>query len=80
MTMQTVDAVFERGVFKPISQSAGCFVEGQRVRLTVETPGSPDEILQLAANVYAGLSAAEVTDIERIILDRRDFFGGRSPS
>ena len=38
-----------------------------------ETP-SPDEILQLAAQVYEGLSPGDVEEIERLALDRRHFF------
>ena len=43
---------------------------------TVEkSPLTADEILALATQVYEGLSEEEIDEIERIILDRRDFFG-----
>jgi hypothetical protein len=38
-----------------------------------ETP-LPDEILQLAAQVYEGLSPGDVEEVERLALDRRHFF------
>ncbi|MCG2769280.1 MAG: hypothetical protein ABIK79_16810 [Chloroflexota bacterium] len=43
---------------------------------TRETP-SPDEILQLAAQVYDGLSPDDVDEIERLALDRSRFFARR---
>jgi hypothetical protein len=49
--------------------------DGQRVRLVVETEELPDAILALAASVYAGLSPQDITEIEQIALQRRDFFG-----
>jgi hypothetical protein len=45
------------------------------VRLVVETEESPDTILALAANVYAGLSPQDITEVEQIALQRQDFFG-----
>ncbi|MCG3159489.1 MAG: hypothetical protein JMDDDDMK_00478 [Acidobacteria bacterium] len=33
--------------------------------------------LELAAQVYEGLSESEIDEIERIALDRNDFFGER---
>ena len=40
---------------------------------------TPDEILGLAAQVYAGLSEQEVSDVEKIALDRSNFAGSRQP-
>ena len=40
---------------------------------------TPDEILGLAANVYAGLSEQDVDDVEQIALDRSNFLGERPP-
>ena len=44
--------------------------------LFVAPKPTPDEILGLAAQVYAGLSKQEVRDVEKITLDRRLFNGG----
>ena len=49
--------------------SQGCFVSS---KLT------PDNILDLAAQVYAGLSKQEIADVERIALDRSNFAAARS--
>ncbi len=46
-------------------------------RLFVMPKHTPEEILSLAAEVYAGLSAQEVQDVEEIALDRSQFFGER---
>ncbi len=69
---QTCEAVFENGVFKPINLPTAV-TEGQRVRLIVEAAG-PEDILDLAARVYEGLSDEQITEVEKIALDRRDFF------
>ncbi|MBR8838378.1 MAG: hypothetical protein DSM106950_31345 [Stigonema ocellatum SAG 48.90 = DSM 106950] len=52
----------------------------QSVQLTVEptTPLSPQEMLQLAAQVYEGLSATDVDEIEEITLKRDNFFSHRT--
>ena len=40
---------------------------------------TPDEILGLVAQVYAGLSEQEIADVEKIALDRSNFAGSRQP-
>ncbi len=69
----TVEAIFEDGVFKPVKPPE--FPEGQRVQITVESvpPLAPDDILGMAAQVYQGLSAADVHEIEEMS-QRRAFF------
>jgi len=68
---QTLEAVYENGVFRPLEKIE--IAEGQQVRLIVET--LPEDLLELAAQVYEGLSDKE---IEQIALDRRPFFGERT--
>lgn len=51
--------------------------EGQRVRLTVEQLPPPDEMLELFANFYDGFSEEEIAEIEKIMLDRSNFFPER---
>ena len=51
--------------------------EGKRVRITVDDGGDP-EALRLAASDYDGLSDSEISEIEKIALDRRSFFGQRN--
>jgi hypothetical protein len=41
---------------------------------------TPDDILNLAAGVYEGLSQQEIEDVEQIALDRRSFFGDQRNS
>jgi predicted DNA-binding antitoxin AbrB/MazE fold protein len=74
---RAIDAIYENGVFRPVYRVRLAIAEGQRVRITVDDEGDPD-ILRLAASVYDGLSDSEITEIERIALDRRRFFGHRS--
>ena len=69
----TVEAVFEDGVFKPVQRPD--LPNGERVRITVErvaqTP--PDDLLQLAARVYQGLSAEDIDEIEAMARHRTFF-------
>lgn len=73
---QSMDAVYERGVFRPLRDPH--LAEGQAVRLIVmRPPYAPGEMLELAAKVYDGLSESEIDEIERIALDRSNFFRRR---
>jgi hypothetical protein len=67
--VQTLEAVFEDGTFRLLEPSAVSLADGQHVRLTIETVGTPDDVLALAGQVYDGLSDEEVDDVERIALD-----------
>jgi predicted DNA-binding antitoxin AbrB/MazE fold protein len=76
---ETLGAVFENGTFRPLSPDALHLSPGQRVRLIVESPIETDEdVIELATRVYEGLSNEQIDEIERIALDRGDFFGDRS--
>ena len=75
MTTETIDAIFEHGTFRLVRPPTIQLRDGQRVRLVVETEESPDAILALAASVYAGLSPQDITEVEQIALQRRNFFG-----
>lgn len=70
---QTVNAIYENGVFRPLKTPE--ISEGQQVRLIVETrsDSNPEDLLELAAQVYQGLSAEQIDEIEQIALNRRDF-------
>jgi predicted DNA-binding antitoxin AbrB/MazE fold protein len=70
---QVYEAIYENGIFRPLSPPVPSLVEGQQVRIVVETI-SPDEIHRLAAKVYEGLSEEEIDEIERIAFDRSSFF------
>jgi predicted DNA-binding antitoxin AbrB/MazE fold protein len=73
---RTVDAVYEHGGFRVLNPTPLQLTEGQQVRLIIEGPAeSSDGLLDLAAQVYDGLSSEDVDAIERIALDRHDFFG-----
>ncbi len=75
MITETIEAVFEHGAFRLLRPPNIPLYDGQQVRLVVETEESPDVILALAASVYEGLSPQEITEVEQIALQRRDFFG-----
>jgi len=77
---RNLDAVYENGTFRPVGNAEIFLSDGDQVRLTVEPAlqktgqkTGPD-VLDLAARVYAGLSAEDVAEIEKIALDRTHFF------
>jgi predicted DNA-binding antitoxin AbrB/MazE fold protein len=75
---QTIDAVFEDGSFRPVDNHSLPFSQGQRVKLIVETPSETrEDLIELAGQVYEGLSDKEVDEIEQIALDRSNFFPHR---
>jgi len=71
---ETLEAIYEDGVFKPLRSPQ--VSEGQHVRLTVETASeaSSEGLLDLAGEVYQGLSDKQIREIEAIALNRPDFF------
>ena len=75
----TVEAIFEDGVFKPIERPE--IPNGEHVQLTVETAerAAGEDPLELAARVYRGLRPEEIDEIERIALDRSQFFANTRP-
>lgn len=75
---QTCEAIYENGVFRPVRDLPTSIVEGQRVRLVVETDEATD-VLRLAAQVYDGLSDEQVREVESIALNRRDLFDRTQP-
>jgi len=78
MATQTLDAVFDNGVFQPLAALTIPIPKGKRVRLTVEPVESWAEALVLATQVYEGLSADQIDEIEHIAVQRRDFFTDRT--
>lgn len=73
MTSETLEAIFEHGAFRLLRPPNIPLHDGQQVRLVVETGESPEAILALAADVYAGLSTQEITEAKQLALQRRDF-------
>ena len=73
---KNLDAVYENGTFRPTGDADITLPDGARVRLTVEriSQNVEENVLDLTAKVYAGLSDEEVADIERIAIDRTSFF------
>jgi predicted DNA-binding antitoxin AbrB/MazE fold protein len=75
---QTLEAIYENGVFRPLKSLK--LSEGQQVWLMVETnlEWTPEDMLNLAAQVYQGLPTEQVDEIEQIALNRRNFFGEKT--
>jgi len=71
--MNSIEAIYEHGIFRPLTKPE--LINGQYVRIVVETPESEqaDEILELASQVYEGLSDDDINEIELIALNRGSF-------
>ena len=75
---QTIEAIYQDGMFKPLNPISESISEGEKVKLVVEIEEA-NPIMKLAENFYEGLSEEDVDEIERIALDRSNFFGDRKP-
>lgn len=76
---QTIEAIYQNGMFKPLHPISEEITEGETVEIIIkEKRLSPDEMLKLAGQVYEGLSEEDISEIERIALDRSNFFGDRN--
>jgi len=73
---QTIEAIYQNGMFKPLSPISEEISEGEKVKLVLETQ-EENSIMKLAENFYEGLSEEDIDEIEKIALDRSDFFGDR---
>ncbi len=75
---QIIEAVYQNGMFKPLNPVSEKFEEGEKVKLVVESKYQEiNPIMRLAENFYEGLSEDDINEIERITLDRSNFFGDR---
>ncbi len=75
---QTIEAIYQNGMFKPLNPISEEITEGKTVELTIKDKKlSPEEMLDLASRVYEGLSDEDINEIEKIALDRSNFFGDR---
>lgn len=72
----TIEAIYQNGIFKPLKPISEEISEGKKVKLVVEVE-EENPIIKLAENFYEGLSKEDVDEIERIALDRSNFFGDR---
>ncbi|TVM02908.1 MAG: hypothetical protein CV087_07845 [Candidatus Brocadia sp. WS118] len=69
---KTIDAIFENGVFKPITPIS--ISEHKKVTLIIANEYEElSDVILLASRVYDGLSAQEIEDIEKVATDRSHF-------
>ncbi len=80
MMTQTIEAIYQNGIFKPLQPVSEEITEGKKVRMTVDSATEDvNPIMKLAENFYEGLSEEDIGEIEKIALDRSNFFGDRKP-
>ena len=65
--MTTLEAIYENGIFKPISSVPNTLKEHERVRITIET--DTDEDLQAEINQWEAASDEDSANISRKMLD-----------
>ena len=70
---ETIEAIFENGILRPLQKLD--IPEHQRLSITINSleKQTPHDIIQLADQVFAGLSQEEIDEIEKIALDRTNF-------
>ena len=73
---QTIELIYQNGIFKPLNTVPESVTEGTKIKLVVEVE-EINSIMKLAENFYEGLSEDDIDEIERIALDRSNFFGDR---
>lgn len=73
---QTIEAIYQDGIFKPLNPVSEKISEGEKVTLVVELE-EVNPIIKLAENFYEGLSEEDIAEIEKVTLDRSNFFGDR---
>ena len=75
---QTIEAIYQNGMFKPLNPVPEEITEGKEVILNIKTrEESANEIMKAAENFYEGLSDSDIAEIENVMLDRSNFFGDR---
>lgn len=74
MSKQIMEAVYEKGVFRPLIPLEVILAEGQKVKLEVEPKYSEESVLELAMQVYKGLEEEDIDEVESIAKNRRNFF------
>lgn len=74
--IEQFQAIYENGGFRPIGVPGVSLSDGDLVRITVEpiSQNGAQNVLDLAAGVYAGLSQEEIAEVEQIAMDRTSFF------
>ncbi len=77
---QTVEAIYQNGMFKPIKPMLEEISEGEKVIINIKSKEeNANEIMKLAENFYEGMSEKDINEVEKVMLDRSNFFGGRKP-
>ena len=71
---QTIKARYHDGVLQPLEPLALTDDAEVQVKVDTEVALGADEILRRAAQVYQGLTADEIAQVECIALDRQHFF------
>lgn len=78
MEQQLINAVFENGAFRPLQPLRFAMRDGEHVRLRIEEESAKS--IELATQVYDGLSTSDIDEIERVALDRTSFFSRQDES
>jgi len=73
MSKQSIDAVYEKGIFKPVKQTEINIPEGKKVKIIIDTEENSEDLLKQITSIYDGMTEEEIEEIEKIALDRSNF-------
>lgn len=73
MTIRSLEAVFEDGVFRPIGREPVTLADGEHVLLTIETELPTGDPLESLMKVFDGMTEEQIRQVEEIALDRSNF-------
>lgn len=74
MSHDSIEAIFEHGGFRPLTNEPINPSEGQKVKLVVQKTNESNDILSLITHIYDGLNEEEITSIEKHFQRRENFF------
>lgn len=71
MLSNRINAIYENGVFRPLTSTELPLKEGAEVIMTFTEHLSAKEMTRLAASILEGLSEEEINEMEKMVLSRR---------
>ena len=71
MNSQTIDAVFENSVFRPLDRDAISLPSGTRVRLIVDAEIPCGDPLESLLKVFDGMTPEQIRQMEEVALEGR---------
>lgn len=74
---QTLEAVYENGMFRPLQPVGQQIKEGEKVRLQVHTVSAALHAIEELMHIFDGLTEEEIREIEKAVVRRSGESGPR---